>query len=245
MSKVYVSELAGEPLIDYLSAKGLEVHLEHGCASENRCISNSCIPDSCATNCASKPLVDVNISTHADIYRCQLGLLRNAHIYNGNRRLPHAPYPDEAIYNAVATDKLFIHRLDITAPDLLNHINGLDHLSKINVSQGYTRCSLLPVTDNSFITSDPGVAKVLNSAGADVLLVTHDMIKLQGYSYGFIGGCAGNLLIDNIPTLLFNGDLSSHPDYKRITAFAEDRDYEIKYFPNYPLEDIGSILFEY
>lgn len=240
MSKVYLSKLAREPLIKYLSSKGLDIHLEYGFISEHGCAS-----DSHVANCTSKSLVDANISTHADIYRCQLGLLCNAHIYEGNPMLPHAPYPTEAIYNAVATDELFIHRLDITAPDLLAHIYGLDGVIMINVSQGYTRCSLLPVNDNSFITSDPGIAKALKSMGADVLLVTCNTIKLQGYSYGFIGGCAGNLLIDGTPTLVFNGDLSSHPDYEKITSFAEDHDYEIKYFPNYPLEDIGSILFEY
>ena len=41
---------------------------------------------------------------------------------------------------------------------------------------------------------------------------------------------------------MFNGDLSRHPDYKKIAAFTEDRGIDVIFFEGYPLEDAGSIL---
>ena len=59
----------------------------------------------------------------------------------------------------------------------------------------------------------------------------------------FIGGCAGHLMINGRRTIVFNGDLESHPDCKEITSFIKDRDIDIVSFADYPLTDIGSILY--
>ena len=66
-------------------------------------------------------------------------------------------------------------------------------LTKIHVKQGYTRCSLLPVDDRSFITSDAGIAKTLAEHDTDVLLIHPGHIHLPGFDYGFIGGTGGGL----------------------------------------------------
>ena len=113
---------------------------------------------------------------------------------------------------------------------------------KVHVPQGYSRCCCLPVDDNSFITSDAGIAKALSACNAHVLFIQKGHILLPGFDYGFIGGCAGHFSIDGKRTIIFNGDLSSHPDYRKIAAFIRDREVEIIYFDSYPLEDIGSIL---
>ena len=120
----------------------------------------------------------------------------------------------------------------------------------VDVPQGYSRCCCLPVDDTSFITSDRGIEKALTAAGADVLLIEKGHIELPGFDYGFIGGCAGHIMVPSNDdscygerqAILFNGDISSHPDYERITAFINERGIDITYFKDYQLTDIGSII---
>ena len=74
-----------------------------------------------------------------------------------------------------------------------------------------------------------------------VLLIEPGHINLPGYNTGFIGGCTGLDFIHN--ELIFNGDLSLHPDGDRIREFVESHGVTIKDFPGRPLTDIGSIIF--
>ena len=52
-------------------------------------------------------------------------------------------------------------------------------------------------------------------AGINVLLVEPGFVKLRGADTGFIGGASGR--VDD--EIVFNGDLSAHPNLKKITAF--------------------------
>lgn len=195
------------------------------------------------------------VNTHPDIFMCRLGVWETPKIFPGNPEKLTAKYPGNIIYNAVCTGKYFIHNLKYTDPDLMTAALGSTKyptakLTIVDVPQGYTRCCCLPVDDNSFITSDHGIEKELTAAGADVLLIEKGHIELPGFDYGFIGGCAGHIVVTydsgennaSIPTIVFNGDLSSHPDYEKIVAFINERGIDISYFEDYPLTDIGSIL---
>ena len=198
------------------------------------------------------------VSTHPDIFMCRFGVWENLNIFPGNPEKLTPKYPGNIIYNAVCTGKYFIHNLKYTDTKLLQSASqwkgaqcgSAEELILIDVPQGYARCCCLPVNDTSFITSDHGVAKALISAGAEVLVIDKGYIVLPGFDYGFIGGCAGHILSSNgsvsssdtTPTILFNGNLSAHPDYKAIVDFIHQRNINIEYFEEYPLTDIGSIL---
>ena len=193
------------------------------------------------------PAVYPEISTHADILLCQLGLWEKAQVFHGDPEKLARNYPGNICYNAVCTGKYFIHNLQYTDPDLLaaagtkaeaEHTN----LTKIHVKQGYTRCSLLPVDDRSFITSDTGIAKTLADYDTDVLLISPGHILLPGFDYGFIGGTGGGLPLASRRRLVVNGNIETHPDYKKIATFLEDRDIDLYDPNNSPLMDIGSIL---
>lgn len=172
------------------------------------------------------------VSSHPDIYMCSMGL--NNPVFFGEPSKIGAKYPANIIYNAACTGRFFIHNLTYTDISLLKAASGME---LIDVPQGYTKCNTLIVDENSIITSDEGIAKAC-SYKMNVCLINKGHIKLQGFNYGFIGGASGR--IGN--TIYFNGDLSSHPDYKKITDFIKARDLDIKYFSEYPLEDIGSII---
>ncbi len=245
--KVYLSQLASAPLIDYLNNNGFEPALLTGRS-----------PDG-----APSPVHEA-ISSHADIYMCRLGLWEDAAIFTGDAHRLGSDYPQDIVYNAVCTEKFFIHNLKYTDESLMRaaeewHAARFQRepvcrrreLRFISVPQGYTRCCCLPVDDSAFITSDEGIAKALDRAGADVLPIQKGHIALPGFDYGFIGGCAGHLSLQDINdpgaarrVIVFNGDLASHPDFQDIMTFIKDCGIEPIYFSDCPLTDIGSILAE-
>ena len=108
----------------------------------------------------------------------------------------------------------------------------------INVRQGYAKCSIVIVDEESIITYDRGIASKCLNAGMNVLTVSPGHMVLDGYGSGFIGGTSGR--IGN--TVYFYGDLSAHPDCDAIVHFIEERGHEVKWFREWPLTDIGSIL---
>lgn len=179
--------------------------------------------------------VDSAISCHPDILFCHL---RDGVVFYGNPGLLGNKYPADVLYNACSTGKYFIHNLKHTSPELLAAADELG-LIKVHVPQGYARCSALPVDEDSIITYDRGIAA--SCSDMDVLLINPGHIILPGYSAGFIGGTGGR--IGN--TIVFNGNLSAHPDFEIIKDFIESRGLECVWTTDIPLTDIGSIIEEY
>lgn len=208
-----MSKEANRLLIEYLINLGHEVNLVHPLAQ-----------------------IDPPISCHPDIYICQL---TGKKVYKGDYSKLGADYPAHAIYNGCSTGKYFIHNLKITDSDLFDASSNCN-LVPIHVAQGYSKCNIVVVDEDSIITSDMGIYKATLKAGLDVLLVRPKQVILDGYPYGFLGGASGKVG----DTILFNGDLSKHSDYSEIARFITDRGLRIKYFKEYPLTDIGSIIQE-
>ena len=238
MKQVYLSEWAGKPLVEYLKKAGYHINF----IRQNN-------------------YVDHRISTHADLFMCQFGLWNEAGLFLGDAGKLGAEYPNDIIYNAVCTRDYFVHMLTESDPDMMqammlwrktiaHRTDDTEQMKIIGVSQGYSRCTCLPVDNRSFITADVGLANALESQDASVLTIKPGSILLPGFDYGFIGGCAGHIYIDNLTdsdgpkqrAIIFNGDLSRHPDFEKISDFIKSRNIYPIYFEEYPLEDIGSIL---
>lgn len=145
-------------------------------------------------------------------------------------------YPETARYNAASDGKYLIHRSDITDIEILNYSKDKEI---INVSQGYCRCSLLALENDSFITSDMGISKSLKAKGLNVLYVSPEGILLQGFSHGFLGGTCG--LWNG--RVFFAGSLKYHNNGSEIKAFLHNLGYETVELYDGPLFDCGSILF--
>ena len=145
-------------------------------------------------------------------------------------------YPDAAHYNAVITENYLIHRTDITEKEILNECRNL---SNIRVTQGFTRCSLLALKENNFITSDEGICKSLISTESKTLLVSTDNIILPGHHYGLFGGTCG--IHDD--KIFFIGSLSKYKNGDIVKEFLESLGYCIVELYNGNLFDGGSILF--
>ncbi|MBQ2157657.1 MAG: hypothetical protein II443_03710 [Oscillospiraceae bacterium] len=146
-------------------------------------------------------------------------------------------YPGNAAYCAAVFDGYLIHRLDITAPRILEAAEGL---KLINVRQGYAKCSTVIVDGKSLITSDVGIFRAAEETGVlSALLVSKGNVLLPGYPEGFIGGASGRVRDE----LIFNGSLETHPDGEKIRAFISGRGVKIWEASGLPLRDIGSIIY--
>ena len=208
---IVVSKNAYPELIDYLKGKGLSVGLFGPAAG------------------VAEP-----ISCHPDILYCSL---KKGHVYKGDERLLGPEYPEDVRYNACSTGKYFIHDLRYTDPDLLKEAEALG-LIKVRVRQGYSKCSVIPVDEDSIITYDRGIGKAALDMGLNVLLIRPGYVDLPGMNTGFIGGTSGRVGDE----IVFNGDLSSHPDFLAMEGFIRERGLKVKYFEGLPLTDIGSVI---
>lgn len=159
-------------------------------------------------------------------------------VYSGAKNIGHK-YPGSCMFNCVQMGDYFLHNVAYTDPTILELVKKYNY-KIINVMQGYTNCNIVFVNESAIITSDSGIAKTLSTSykELDVLLVSEGNVTLKGFPHGFLGGCCGK--IDDY--IIFNGNLEAHPDFTAIKTFIESKNLSVKYFKEYPLTDIGSII---
>ena len=145
-------------------------------------------------------------------------------------------YPKDIILNSLILENYFIHNLKYTDENLLK-----SQISKvsINVPQGYTKCSVLPVRDNVLITSDNGIYEALKNYNFHILLIPPGDILLPSLNYGFIGGVGGMISNDRIA---FFGDLDSYKWGNEIKKFLYKYDVLPIALRKGKLIDRGSLL---
>lgn len=212
---MYLSQKANGKFIDWLTASG------HQCILLKP--SNS---------------LPVGINSHPDLLMCKMGSSADSPIYFGDESILGAKYPKDTIYNGACTGKYFIHLLSATHPDLLQLSRSLG-MKEIHVRQGYSKCNLVIVDENSMITGDPGIYQaMIRESSADCLLVSPGNVVLEGYPVGFLGGASGRVG----ESILFHGDLSAHPDAGKIIPFILSKGLRPVWFEDFPLTDIGSII---
>ena len=215
MNKLYLSRNANRILIDYLQEKGYVLEFIN-----------------------SNGIVDDSIAAHPDVFLCKMGIDKDSPIFFAeNKDLGHE-YPADVAFNAACTGKYFIHNLAYTNEKLLAAAKAMDMIL-VDVKQGYTKCSIAIIDETSIITYDEGIAKACEKhKDLDVLKIAPGFVRLDGYDTGFIGGTCGRVGDE----IIFNGDLFAHPDFTAIVKFIEKRGLTCKWFADYKLTDIGSIL---
>jgi len=197
-------------------------------------------------------ITEESISGHPDIFFCKTpeilivapnipdnykNVLSEKNISFVEGRFPVGmKYPGAARYNAVITNDFIIHRTDITDPSVSEYCK---RCQRIYVRQGFTRCSLLPLKDGHFITSDTGISKVLTSKGLCVLHVSSKDIFLPGYTHGFFGGACG--IFEN--KLFVIGNFNNYCDGEKVKLFINSLGYEVVELYDGQLFDGGSIIF--
>jgi hypothetical protein len=197
------------------------------------------------------------ISGHPDIFFCQtpaglvvapntpghyLALLKeNGISYRMGESGVNGKYPGTAGYNAVVNGHTIIHNTALTdqaIPDFLQKNSADNVIHYINVKQGYTRCNLLQLNGNHFLTSDKGIESTLKENGSNVLYVSPQGILLPGFNHGFFGGCCG--FWQN--NLFIAGSLDLIQEAKKVREFVQSLDISIIELYDGPLYDVGGIL---
>ena len=157
-------------------------------------------------------------------------------------------YPETVPYNAVGIGNLLIHNLNHTDETILS-----SYENHINVNQGYTRCNLLALNENAFITSDVGIFNVVNSqqttdnslypheshVGTSILYIDPKQIKLEGQKNGFFPGCCG-VWKNN---LIVCGSTKNLKEKAELDKFLKDNNFNLIELYDGDLIDVGSIFF--
>ena len=161
-------------------------------------------------------------------------------------------YPETVPYNAVGIGNLLIHNLKHTDETILS-----SYENHINVNQGYTRCNLLALNENAFITSDVGIFNAVNSqqttdnslypheslvetyGRTSVLYIDPKQIKLEGQKNGFFPGCCG-VWKNN---LIVCGSTKNLKEKAELDKFLKDNNFNLIELYDGDLIDVGSVFF--
>lgn len=192
------------------------------------------------------------VNTHADLQILHVGknviFSQSEHLCIGEseqdfeiRKISELPgdlYPHDVRLNcAIIGDKIICNKNTISS-DVLNFAES-EGFTVISTNQGYSKCSICIVNENAIITDDKSIFTAAQNFLNDVLFISKGSIRLDGYDYGFIGGCCGKI-DKNI--LAFNGAIESHKDYKEITDFLIKHNIECVELKHDRLTDIGGII---
>lgn len=138
-------------------------------------------------------------------------------------------------YNAVFSNKYFIHRENYSDPMLVE--KAIEFNCKfLNVKQSYTRCSLF-IGDDFFITSDTGIYNALKGLFQNKFIINpKNKIRLKGYDYGLVGGIFG---LDE-KKIFIMGSLEFLD--KEINEFLNENEYNIVELLDDFILDVGGIF---
>lgn len=194
----------------------------------------SCHPDVCFHH------LEKNIIVHApEVCKktlkklCDFGF----QLLEGKSQLT-SKYPKNICYNGARIGRYFFHNTKYTDDIIMNYLKERE-IEIIHVNQGYTKCSISVVDENSLITMDKGIAKTAEKKALDVLLIEEDGIVLEGLDKGFIGGCTG--LIDKDKWAIC-GNIEKLKSEKKIRDFLSKKGIEVVSLGDENPVDIGSII---
>ncbi|MDD2376053.1 MAG: hypothetical protein PHD15_00115 [Clostridia bacterium] len=155
-------------------------------------------------------------------------------------------YPNCAIYNVCTIDNYAVHNFEITDKTIINILIEKGY-NLINVKQGYSNCSILPLSNKCCITSDKGIYDILINYNFDVLYIDQSELDIKLFSdsgiysemCGFIGGCSS--VIDD--TVIFFGDIDRFKCKEILMNYIYSKGFKIKDFKNMDVIDYGSCIF--
>lgn len=145
-------------------------------------------------------------------------------------------YPHTSPYNAVVSRSYLIHNLNHTDPLIREYCSDK---KSIHVNQAYTRCNLLPLNNDKFITSDKGIYNILSNNDIEVFYFNPESIILPEFTNGFFGGACG--FYDN--EIITIGNISDHhKDGNSLSEYLTQNSIAINELYAGPLFDGGSIF---
>jgi len=198
-------------------------------------------------------ILSEEVEGHADMLSCHLGtdnfFISKKTILNGNllelginiikTESPEGKeYPNDVGLNALIIGKKLVHNLKYTDTKLLEKAREMGY-ELINVKQGYCKCAVCVVDENSVITADNGMAKTLSAHGIECLVIEPGEIMLSGRERGFIGGSSVKLS-NNV--MAFTGKFINKNQQEAVENFLHSKSIKSVFLTEEQIFDVGSII---
>ncbi len=169
-------------------------------------------------------------------------IFANSNIIQGSSIVKNE-YPNDIQYNICTIGNNAIHNFkytDSTVYDLIEKYN----LVKININQGYSKCSIAVIDSNSCIVTDKKVYKELIKIGIEALLLdnTPEINLLNGKEYSKMNGFIGGTIVRVDNKIIVFGDMKYTNNEYEIMKFVNSKGLELVDFKNCELIDYGSIV---
>ncbi len=166
----------------------------------------------------------------------------NGYIKEGKRIIAidgiKSPYPDDVKLNCRQFGTKILCNINTAAPEITDFAYK-SSFELIHCNQGYAACSTVKLNDTSAITDDESIYNTLTANGIDCIKVSKGSVKLNGFDYGFIGGCCG---LTEKNKIVFTGNIEKHSDADIIKKFLNKYSIEYICLTDDELIDIGGII---
>jgi hypothetical protein len=151
---------------------------------------------------------------------------------------PGATYPFTSRYNFLRMGQYIIGNFKYSDPVIIDEIDERG-LKKIEVNQGYARCSIMKLSENSALTTDDIICSKMLESGISALKVSAKTIKLKGEKQGFIGGASG--YIGGMESFLI-GDLDKLDGGEKVREFIRKNNHKVLELKGREILDIGTVF---
>ncbi len=159
----------------------------------------------------------------------------NIAYFKGERDIGRA-LDNSVQYNCLSTSQFLFHKSGFTDPVILE-INKDKEF--VQLPQAYTRCSLVHLCEDNYLTSDRGIEKVLLQKGLSCFYFNPEEIIIQDHKNGFIGGTVGMWA----RRIFFNGNIELHADGQRLKEHLLNLGFDMVNLSDEYLYDGGCIFF--
>lgn len=147
-------------------------------------------------------------------------------------------YPEISAYNIARVGKFVICNTKFAEKSIIDFYKENEY-TIVHTNQGYAKCNICPLSDNTFITEDKGIFNATKATqGIYPILINPGFISLKGFEYGFIGGATGSFK-NNV---FFCGSLKNNGNSKEIIDALSNCNCRYIELSDNPLCDLGSII---
>lgn len=200
VKKAIVSGEASEEIVDSLKELGIDIIFTEPCSSLPSPLSYHV--DMQMVNISEGVFVyapEVSENTLRELKKLGFELISGLTTFKDH-------YPFDVAYNCAIVGKNVFLNPKYTDPVVIELL--VKNNIRVNpVKQGYAKCLTAVVSEEAIITADLQIYKKAVETGLDALLIPPQKnIIINGYDYGFIGGCSG-LISDK--EIAFFGDLNT------------------------------------
>lgn len=147
-------------------------------------------------------------------------------------------YPEDIAYNVARIGRYAMHNTKHTDQVLRYYLEEAG-IEFIHVNQGYTKCSTAAISENKALTSDLLIHEKLKSYNIDCMYINPEVVLLNGYNHGFIGGCAGLI---NEKIFLSTGVIYDKNILSTLKEFIQSAGYIYEEASKGQIIDLGSMI---